>query len=342
MPLRTVSNTGGNWNATTTWVGGVVPLNADTVDFTATSGNLVVNVSTANLTGIDFTNYVGIITFNQPINTNGTINLGTGLFIQEGTSGLNINGSSTISGTTIFNNISITFGTTTLSNDLNVLTLTLNGNNNPTLQSNKINIIGNLQIDGTNTISGTAEIVLLGNVTWSNSSNAELRNNVTINSAGTIKLGTNVYYGVGTLKHLSGKINAKNSTFNISSNATLINCHKINFNNIKINQGSTITMNEFFSGSPSLVTNISSTGTTANYTITFQNGFEKIAKFVNIINCTVTRPLQLLVLTKSKRNSTNRGIRYINQSPNGIAKGEPSVNLTTFGACGLLPDPTNL
>jgi hypothetical protein len=99
-------------------------------------------------------------------------------------------------------------------------------------------------------------------------------------------------------------------------------------------------MNEFFSGSPSLVTNIVSNGT--NYTIAFQDGFEKIAKFVDISSCTLSKPLQLLVLTKSKRNSTNSGIRYINQSPNGIAKGNPSVNLTTFGAGGLLADPTNL
>ena len=62
MPLRTVSNTGGNWNATTAWVGGVVPIAGDTVDFTPTSGPIVVNVSTANLVGINFTNYVNTIT----------------------------------------------------------------------------------------------------------------------------------------------------------------------------------------------------------------------------------------------------------------------------------------
>ena len=117
---------------------------------------------------------------------------------------------------------------------------------------------------------------------------------------------------------------------------------KLIFKNVIIGASTTITMNEFFSGSPSLVTNISSTGTTSNYTIAFQDGFEKIAKFVDISGCTLSKPLQLLVLTNSKKNSRNSGIRYINQSPNGIAKGEPSVNLTTFGAGGLLPDPTNL
>lgn len=604
MALRTVSNTGGNWNATAAWVGGVVPLLGDTVDFTATSGNLVVNVTTTTLSGINFTNYLGIITFNANIVVNISVNLGTGGYTQAGsgsfgltisisttitsngvswnnlltfigntqtytladnltvngnivmsgtssstftgntlyiggnltfttsvatvgttsfvfngtgtwsstgggvrnnltinttgtltlsgnvyyqtgtltyisgtvvtagsvlniiqtttlnTSGItwnnvtitvgtqtltsdlncqnlttsiassvvinnsggnvyilgnllqnnnglllgtasinligtgtwsntstgairnniNINTSGTLTiGTNIYyntgtltyiagiidattnnstlnigatttldtsgmswNNVSITFGNITFSSDLNVLNFTVNGNSNPNLNLNKINVIGNLQIDGTNTVSGTAEIILLGDGTWSSilGSNAELRNNLTINAAGTIKLSTNVYYGIGTIKYLSGKINAKNSTLNIVGNTTLINCHKINFNNVRLNVSSTITMNEFFSGSPSLVTNIISSSSTANYTIVFQDGFEKISKFVNINNCTLSKPLQLLVITKSKINSTNRGIRYINQSPNGIAKGEPSVNVPmTFGAGGLINDP---
>jgi hypothetical protein len=57
MALRTVSNTGGNWNATTTWVGGVVPsATLDTVAFTATSGPLTVNVASTCI-NINFTNY---------------------------------------------------------------------------------------------------------------------------------------------------------------------------------------------------------------------------------------------------------------------------------------------
>jgi hypothetical protein len=99
-------------------------------------------------------------------------------------------------------------------------------------------------------------------------------------------------------------------------------------------------MNEFFSGNPSKIIKLTSTSLSTNYTIAFQNGFEKIAKFVDINNCTLSKPLQLLVITNSPRNSTNRGIRYINQSPNGIAKNNPSINVPmTFGAGGLLSDP---
>jgi hypothetical protein len=49
----------------------------------------------------------------------------------------------------------------------------------------------------------------------------------------------------------------------------------------------------------------------------------------------------LLVITNSPRSSTNtRGIRYINQNPNGIAKGNPSINAPmTVGVGGLIGDP---
>lgn len=388
MPLRTVSNTGGNWNATTAWVGGVVPIAGDTVNFTATSGNLTVNVLTAILTGIDFTNYVNTITFNNDIRTNTTINLGTGGYTQDGSSGLQITGgNTTISGTTVWNSqftfggnfytvtlsndlnitgltifsntgsvtfstggnlfnptgdMSITNGVRTLPNDIYIKNLTLTGTSTPTITSNKIYVLGNLTVDGTNSIVGTTEIVLSGTGTWSNSSNAELRNNLTIDTNDIITLGTNVYYAVGTFKYIKGKVITKNSTFrNTNIGATLINCHKINFDKIIFGTGNTFTMNEFFCGSPNLKTTISTTGV-SNINITFQDNFEKIAKFVNINGATITRRNQLLILTDSKKSSRNIGIRYINQSPNGISKNDASIqNTMTNGLTNfLINDPT--
>jgi len=54
MAVITVSNTGGNYNATGTWVGGVIPLTTDTIAFTATSGNLTINVA-STCAGINLT-----------------------------------------------------------------------------------------------------------------------------------------------------------------------------------------------------------------------------------------------------------------------------------------------
>ncbi len=469
MAVITVSNTGGNWNATTTWVGGVVPSpTLDTVAFTATSGNLNVNVASTCI-GIDFTNYVNTITFTALLTINGPVNLGTGGYTQAGASGIQVGVTSTLTSGGVTWSRLWTFaggGTFTLADNWN-FTGTLNFSNTGGLviNGNTINT-SNLTSTTLQTVSGTTNIVFNATGTWSNTSTGAVRNNITINTTGTLTVSGNVYYNTGTLTHIAGVVDTTGSTLNIAlattfntsgmtwnnvtitsgiqtltsdlncqnltnssvtinglfninvsgnltangitligtativlmgtgtwtatngsntfripviintngiitlpnslyhessltyikgtvksnnttitfgggTTTTLVNLHKLIFKNVIIGANTTITMNEFFSGSPSLVTNITSTST-SNYTISFQDGFEKISKFVNISNCTLSKPLQLLVLTKTKRSSTNTGIRYINQSPNGIAKGEPSVNQTTFGAGGLLPDPIKL
>lgn len=468
MAARTVSDTGGNWNAIATWVDGVVPLIGDTVDFTATSGPLVVNVTTATLAGIDFTNYLGIITFNANIAVNTSVNLGTVGYTQAGSGafGLTISTTTTItSNGVVWNNLLAFFGssqTYTLSDNLTVTgNITISGTGSTTFTGNTLYISGNLTITTTTTIVGGTEFVFNGTGTWSHTNIGPIRNNVTIDTTGTLTIGTNIYYNSGILTYISGTVVTTGSTLNITQTTTLntsgmtwnnviitagtqtltsdlncqnltnstvtinglfnvnvsgnltasgitqigtativlmgtglwtatngsnnfripiiidtngvitlvnnlyhegnltyikgtvksnkttitfagntlINLHKLIFKNVIIGASATITMNEFFSGSPSLVTNISSTSA-ATYTIAFQDNFEKISKFVNINNCTLSRPQQLLVITNSKRSSTNRGIRYINQSPNGIPEGKPSIqNQTTFGAGGLLADP---
>ena len=66
MATITISNTGGNWNATGTWVGGVIPASTDDVAATATSGNLTVTAN-ATIVTVNFTNYVATFTVNSGI-----------------------------------------------------------------------------------------------------------------------------------------------------------------------------------------------------------------------------------------------------------------------------------
>jgi hypothetical protein len=66
MAIRTISDTGGNWNATASWVEGVVPTNADDVVATGTSGALTITAAAAAKT-IDFTNYTNVFTINDNI-----------------------------------------------------------------------------------------------------------------------------------------------------------------------------------------------------------------------------------------------------------------------------------
>ena len=470
MAVRTVSNTGGNWNATATWVGGVVPITGDTVDFTATSGNLTVNIA-STCAGINFTNYINTITFTAVLTIQGPINLGTGGYTQAGASGITVN--SNVGGTGFTSNGVIwsrlfTFSgggvsaTYTLNDDWNFTgTLSFTNSNTCTINGFNIYTIG-LNSTSNQPTTGTTNIIFNGTGTWSHSSTGAIQNNVTINTIGTLTIGANIYYNTGTLTYTAGTVDTTGSTLNIalattfntsgmtwnnititagihtltsdlncqnltasasitinglfnvnvsgnitangvvqgtstivligtglwtatngsntfrtpiiintngiitlantldcggnltytkgivkSNNttitfytSTLINLHKIVFKNVIINASATITMNEYFSGSPSLVTNISSS-TTANYNIAFQDNFEKISKFVNINNCTLSNPQQLLVITNSPRSSTNtRGIRYINQSPNGIAKGDATIlNTMTASAGGYVKDP---
>lgn len=353
MPLRTVSNTGGNWNATTAWVGGVVPIAGDTVDFTATSGNLTVNVSTANLAGIDFTNYLNTITFNNAINTNGTVNLGTGGFTIAGTNALNINGTTTLSGTTIWSGI-LRFGagatyTVTLSNNIEIsgtLDVGLNSSSNITINSNNINLSGSLLKTGLSIIQGTTVINIIGSGTWRDTATAttgSLRNNIVFNTFGIFSIIGTVYYNTGTLTYIRGTIKTIGSTLYIALSTSFTNVHRINFSNIIAPSNNTLTMNEFFSGNPINKTRISSNGPT-NYIVTFTDTKKKISKYIRISNATINTRGQLRVIGDSSCNrGNNLGIIFEpNQTPNGVALNSGiTANLSdgiTFGTSGLLND----
>lgn len=166
-----------------------------------------------------------------------------------------------------------------------------------------------------------------------------------INSSGNMKLSGNLTIVGGTFKCTNNSVDASNLSLQITngaSSAVFTDVHKIVFKSIDIVASTTTIMNEFFSGSPKTITAINST-TTGNYTISFSDGFEKIAKFVNINYATFTRPQQLLLITKSPMKSTNtRGIRYINQSPNGVAKNMLYSMDETYKAQMLTSDPTKI
>jgi hypothetical protein len=198
---------------------------------------------------------------------------------------------------------------------------------------------------------GNSKIFLTGTGTLSTTSGLTLE--TTINTSGKITISSILYLGAQgpsgasgtTFNYIKGNVIANNSTLSLqiasASLYNLISMNKIAWGNVVITSGITLNMNEFFCGDAYTKTNVRAT-TATNYVITFTDGFEKIAKFVNISGCTLTRPQQLLVLTDSKKSSTNRGIRYINSLPNGISKGDPSIqNILTPGQSSnlLIADP---
>jgi hypothetical protein len=71
MATRTISDAGGNWTATTTWVEGVVPTNADDVVATATSGALAI-VAGAVCRSFDLTGYTKTLTGSAALTIGGS------------------------------------------------------------------------------------------------------------------------------------------------------------------------------------------------------------------------------------------------------------------------------
>ena len=246
------------------------------------------------------------------------------------------------------------------SNNIYTNNLTLNGRASGGGRINctggKFYVNGNLTVATTGGINTNqygyygSEIIMTGSGNLY--TNFGISNPLTFDTSGTIRItSTYFYYGsieVGTtnplrlnLKYLRGNIRAENSILYLEAAGVdgggnpyfyeLTNINKIVFKEVFIASSragiaNNIYINEFFNGSPTVKTKIQAITAGINYIVNFTDNFEKIAKFVNISGCTLSRPQQLLVITDSKKSSTNtRGIRYINNIPNGIAKNDPSV-----------------
>jgi hypothetical protein len=237
--------------------------------------------------------------------------------------------------------------THTLTSDLNVNTLLLgNSTNRTTINGSTINVTNGITVLGIGSgyVSGTTKIKITGGTIFGGGSSPtvsfmirlplEIAGNVTIDSGNTF------HYGAGTLTYTSGKVTTTGSTLLLRLATTLINMDKIAWNIVTVTAGITLTMNKFFSGSPKQKTTIQSSTSGTVYTITFQDTFEKTAKFVKTSDCSLTRKGQLLMLTPNSDKGGNSGIRYINQSPNGIAKNSPSIiDPITYPSFGLVADP---
>jgi len=339
MAVRTIAAGGGNWNATGTWVEGVVPIAGDTVFASASSGQLTVNVASA-CTSIDFTNYTNTLTMNATLTVTGNVTL-VDAMVLIGVGALTISATSTLTsnGKIWLGAINFNAGPFTLADNWIVNgTMTWNANGG-LLLGNTLTCMGNFTLTQAPNPSSTATIILGGTGTWSG--NFAVRGiTLQINTTGKITISGNVNKGIGTFTYIAGTVITTGSNLNISAAATLTGMDKIVLDTVTVTAGITLTMNKFFSGSPNQKTTIRSSVTGTVYTITFQDTFEKTAKFVKISDCSLTRKGQLLMLTSNSDKGGNSGIRYLNQSPNGIAKNSPSITDTmTNPTFGLVADP---
>lgn len=256
MATRTIANGGGNWNATTTWVEGAVPVLGDAVVATATSGQLTVNITTAACTSVDFTNYTNTFTISsgQQLAVSGTFKFVAGMSV-AGTGTLRFNATATITsagltwtGNLHFGGLSQTYtlgdnwsisgtlsavGTTgvdivgaftlTVANGYSIggglPALRLGSTTTLKITGGTINTSSNI-IQG-NTISTTAILDLAGNVTVTT---LAVRYLTLTNSTGTITA-TTLSLGVGGLQAPSVVLNVPNINWaNITTSNTTQNC----------------------------------------------------------------------------------------------------------------------
>jgi hypothetical protein len=205
MAIRTISPSGGLYNAVGTWVEGVVPNSSDDIICTSSSGPLTVNVASA-CRSFDFTNYTNTLIMNAVLTASGA-----GGFTQTFVSGMTITGSSNIAltgngaaittNTKLIPNLSIT-ANKTLNDDLNVINFTSGGG---TFTGNAINCSGNWA-SGTSRIQGDTVINLIGTGTvsfgWYNGTGG-----ININTSSTLS-GTAVGIGLSnsTLNYINGTL----------------------------------------------------------------------------------------------------------------------------------------
>ncbi len=288
-----------------------------TVNGTFSVGNSIVNGSIINLVGnlsvtahmtsrgTTVINFAGTSTWTGNVYLRNSITVNGNLTLSSGGVGLRDNVSFTyVSGTfnattsvltvndnVTFNNVStITFyrfdfgattQTTTLNSDLYVSFQVTIGNALNTINGNNIYLSGSLSV--LNTCQGTTNIIMNGTGAWSGA--ALVRNNLTINTAGTITISGTVAFNTGTLTYTAGTVVTTSSTLNIYASTTL-NTNGITWNNITISNG-TVTLNSLLTVSSNLTVGSSGAVTfsgtagfncgsficvTAGRTITLKNG----------------------------------------------------------------------
>lgn len=244
----------GNYNSTTNWSassggasGASVPTTVDDVFFDASSGSgtAIINVL-SNCRSLNLTGFAGTINFTNNLTVNGTaLNFGSGGYTVTGASFLRLNQSMTITSnaTTYAGNIDFVLtGTYTLADNMTVSgTVVFSASGTMTVNGNSLNILSNLNHQSNALVVGTTTFILGGTGTWNYNFSGTIRNNLTINTAGTITLGTTIKYDTGTLTYTAGTVVTTSSTLVIGVSTTL-NTNGITWNNITTSGSVVITL----------------------------------------------------------------------------------------------------
>jgi hypothetical protein len=196
----------------------------------------------------------------------------------------------------------LTFGTGAVGFTFNVprtvtvQNLSINSAGGMVLNTNTINVTGNLTMLGAATAVGTTQINLIGTGTWSNvlGPTTWLRNPVTINTSGTITLGATIAI-INTTTYSAGTIDAITNSNTLFVNSTTLvgfgSTSSSYLNNLTLSGGTTVIINAsvaYFRGTVTYTANSNMTFTSSS---TF--GFS-----TNILSCTVAATHTFKALTE--------------------------------------------
>lgn len=259
MAIITISNTGGNWNATTAWVGGVIPTALDDVVSTITSGPLTLNTSTAVAKSVNFTNYTNIFSLtvaNGVIRLSGDLTLSTGMTI-TGTLGYLVfltNATWTSNGKTWTGNYTVEGVSLTinLGDDAIIGGLTTHTTVGATHTINgfSLSMKGNITASSGRVFAGTTVYKIATATTQAVS--GTFQSDLTIVASGTVTLTSIIFSPTTnkTLTYTSGIIPPGTGTLTLTPTSVFIvtlNTGGMTWNNVTLpNQASTIILNSIF------------------------------------------------------------------------------------------------
>ena len=255
-----VAGGNGNYNSTTNWSatsggasGVTIPGTADDVFFDVNSGagTAIIN-TTSNSRALNLTGFTGTLDFVAFLYVRGNMNFGTGGYTVTGLGYLSLYTLMTITsnGTTYTGNVYFSGNVVyTLADDMSCSgNVTFSQPSTQTINGNTLFCGADLASTSNGFTQGTTNIVLNGTGTWSNiNTNGGIKNNFTINTAGTITLGVFVNYSTGTLTYVAGTVITTGSNLTCLL-ATTFDTNGIIWNDISTKGAMTLTSNFTLTG----------------------------------------------------------------------------------------------
>lgn len=224
-----VTGGNGNWTSTTNWSatdggasGASAPVLGDIVTLNNNSGatNITLDTSARACTTLTITSgYTGTMTFTNDLSVSGSVTLGANMgFAGAGALIIAATGTMTSSGKTLPQPLQINAGTQTFADNWTTTGGVTFANANITVNGFTLNIAGTLTVNVVGTaIVGTTNIVMngTGNITMPAATTGSFRNNLEINTAGTITLLGTFRYGTGIFKYTAGTVVTTGATLTI-------------------------------------------------------------------------------------------------------------------------------